>query len=147
MDYVASFLDMAPIRVYEVVSFYEMLYDRPVGEHMVRVCTTTPCMLCGAGDILATCKEELGVGVGETSADGKFTLAEFECLGACGNAPIVWIDDDYYEDLDPDAIRRVIQSFRDGKALAPGSLKGRQKSAPATGLTTLTDFAERSGAT
>ena len=147
MDYVADYLDMAPIRVYEVVSFYEMLYDRPVGEHMVRVCTTTPCMLRGAGDILDACKDEIGVGVGETSTDGKFTLAEFECLGACVNAPIVWIDDDYYEDLEPDAIRRVIQSFRNGEAIAPGSLRGRQKSAPASGLTTLTDLSDQSGAT
>lgn len=139
MDYVAGFLDMAPIRVYEVVSFYEMLNDRPVGEHMVRVCTTTPCMLRGAGDILAACKEELGVGVGDTSADGKFTLAEFECLGACVNAPIVWIDDDYYEDLDPDIIRRVIGSFRNGDPMRPGSQADRQKSAPSPGMTTLTD--------
>ena len=145
MDYVAELLDMAPIRVYEVVSFYEMLYDRPVGQHMVRVCTTTPCMLRGAGDVLAACKDELGIGVGETSGDGKFTLAEFECLGACVNAPIVWIDDDYYEDLDADAVRRVIQSFRDGKALAPGSLRDRQKSAPASGLTTLTKLGTDSG--
>lgn len=141
MDYVAETLGMAPVRVYEVVSFYEMYYDRPMGEHMVRVCTTTPCMLRGAQDILAACKDELGVGVGETTADGKFSLTEFECLGACVNAPIVWIDDDFYEDLDQDLIRRVIKGFRDGKPPEPGSQTDRQTSAPAGGLTTLTDGA------
>lgn len=141
MDSVAETLGMAPIRVYEVVSFYEMYYDRPMGEHMVRVCTTTPCMLRGAQDILAACKDELGVGVGETTADGKFSLTEFECLGACVNAPIVWIDDDFYEDLDQDLIRRVIKGFRDGNPPEPGPQTDRQTSAPAGGLTTLTDGA------
>lgn len=138
MDHVADMLGMAPIRVYEVVSFYEMLHDKPVGEHMVRVCTTTPCMLRGAEDILAACKDELGVGVGETTSDGKFTLAEFECLGACVNAPIVWIDDDFYEDLDPDITRRVLKAFREGKHPEPGPQTGRQASAPAGGPKTLT---------
>lgn len=138
MDYVADMLGMAPIRVYEVVSFYEMFHDKPVGEHMVRVCTTTPCMLRGAQDILAACKDELGVGVGETTSDGKFTLTEFECLGACVNAPIVWIDDDFYEDLDPDIARRVLKAFREGKQPEPGPQTGRQASAPAGGPKTLT---------
>lgn len=137
MDCVAKLLDMAPIRVYEVVSFYEMFHDRPVGEHMVRVCTTTPCVLRGAYDVLDACGKELGVQVGETSADGRFTLIEFECLGACVNAPIVWIDDDYYEDLDPESARRVLRGFRDGAPPRPGSQAARQKSAPASGPTTL----------
>lgn len=145
MDYVAAMLDMAPIRVYEVVSFYEMLYDRPVGEHMVRVCTTTPCQLRGASEILEACKGELGVGVSETTGDGKFTLTEFECLGACVNAPIVWIDDDYYEDLDPESIRRILQAVRSGVPVEAGSQTDRQTSAPAGGPTTLTDVTARGG--
>lgn len=139
MDHVADMLGMAPIRVYEIVTFYDMYWDRPVGEHMVRVCTTTPCMLRGAEEILATCKSDLGIEVGETSADGKFTLTEFECLGACVNAPIVWIDDDFYEDVDPGIVTRVLRSFRDGRPLPPGSQTGRKTSAPASGLTTLKD--------
>jgi NADH-quinone oxidoreductase E subunit len=138
MEHVAATLGMAPIRVYEVATFYEMFNLDPVGEHVVRVCTTTPCMLCGGEDIMAACKDELGVGVKQTTADGKFTLQEFECLGACVNAPIVWIDDDFYEDLDPEAIRDVLKRFRAGERPEPGSVKGRQKSAPASGPKTLT---------
>ncbi len=145
MDCVAETLGMAPIRVYEVASFYEMYNLDPVGEHMVRVCTTTPCQLRGASDILDACKEEIGAGVGETSADGKFTLKEFECLGACVNAPIVWIDDDYYEDLDADTVRSILKRFREGESAAPGSQQGRQTSAPAPGPTTLTDTAGAGG--
>ena len=113
----------------------------PVGEYMVRVCTTTPCQLCGASDILDACRDELGVDVGGTSADGKFTLKEFECLGACVNAPIVWIDDDYFEDLDEARIRDILKRFRAGETPEPGSQTGRQTSAPASGATTLTDVA------
>ena len=138
MEHVAQFLDMAPIRVYEVATFYEMFNLEPVGEHVVRVCTTTPCMLCGAADILQACKDELRVDVKGTTDDGKFTLQEFECLGACVNAPIVWIDDDFYEDLDAEAIRDILRRFRAGERPEPGSAKGRQTSAPASGPKTLT---------
>lgn len=138
MDYVAEMLDMAPIRVYEVVTFYEMFHDTPRGKHELRVCTTTPCWLCGSTEIVAACEDELGCRVGQTSEDGTFSLGEFECLGACVNAPIVWIDDDYYEDVDPDGVRKLIQAFRRGERPEAGSMAGRQKSAPAGGLTTLT---------
>ena len=138
MERVAGMLDMAPIRVYEVATFYEMFNLEPVGEHIVRVCTTTPCMLCGAGDVLAACKDELRVEVRGTTDDGKFTLQEFECLGACVNAPIVWIDDDFYEDLDGAAIRGILKRLRAGERPEPGSAKGRQTSAPASGPKTLT---------
>ena len=138
MECVAEMLDMAPIRVYEVATFYEMFNLEPVGEHVVRVCTTTPCMLCGAGDVLAACKEELRVDVRGTTDDGKFTLQEFECLGACVNAPIVWIDDDFYEDLDAAAIRGILKRLRAGERPEPGSATGRQTSAPVSGLKTLT---------
>lgn len=139
MDYVAELLDMAPIRVYEVVSFYEMFYDAPRGKHELRVCTTTPCWLRGSADIVAACADELGCNVGEISADELFSFGEFECLGACVNAPVVWIDDDYYEDCDPEGVRKLIQAVRRGERPAPGSMTGRQTSAPAGGLTTLTE--------
>ncbi len=137
MEHVAGFLDMAPIRVYEVATFYEMFNLEPVGEHVVRVCTTTPCMLCGAGEVLEACKDELRVEVRGTTEDGKFTLQEFECLGACVNAPVVWIDDDFYEDLDGAAIRAILKRLRAGERCEPGSATGRQKSAPASGPKTL----------
>ncbi len=139
---VAEMLDMPLIRVYEVISFYEMFHARPVGEHMVRVCTTTPCMLRGSSEILEACAAELGIAAGETSEDGKFTLVEFECLGACVNAPIVWIDDDYYEDLDPARVRDILKAFRAGRRPEPGSQAGRQRSAPAGGPTTLIESRE-----
>jgi NADH-quinone oxidoreductase E subunit len=142
MEYVAELLDMAPIRVYEVVSFYEMYYDTPRGKHELRVCTTTPCWLRGSTEIVAACEAELGCTVGETTGDGMFSLSEFECLGACVNAPVVWIDDDYYEDVDPESVRKLIQAFRNGKRPEPGPMTDRQTSAPASGLTTLTGAGE-----
>jgi NADH dehydrogenase (ubiquinone) flavoprotein 2 len=138
MDHVADMLDMAPIRVYEVVSFYEMYHDTPRGKHELRVCTTTPCWLRGSSDIVAACEDELGCKIGQTSEDGVFSLGEFECLGACVNAPIIWIDDDYYEDADPESARRLIKAFRNGERPEPGTMLERQTSAPASGLTTLT---------
>ena len=142
MDYVADMLDMAPIRVYEVVTFYEMFHDVPRGRHELRVCTTTPCWLRGSTEIVSACEDELGCRVGQTSEDGMFSLGEFECLGACVNAPIVWVDDDYYEDVDPERVRKLIQAFRRGERPEAGSMAGRQKSAPAGGLTTLTGTGE-----
>ena len=136
MDHVAGFLGMAPIRVYEIVSFYEMFHDAPRGRHELRVCTTTPCWLRGSAGVLAACEDELGCRAGETSADGLFSLSEFECLGACVNAPVVWIDDDYYEDVEPDGARRLIRAFREGTRPEPGSMAGRRGSAPAGGPAT-----------
>ena len=140
-EHVARMLDMAPIRIYEIVSFYEMLHAEPVGEHVVRVCTTTPCMLRGSTGILDACKRELGVEVGGTSEDGKFTLTEFECLGACVNAPVVWIGDDYYEDLDPEKAVAILKAFRAGEPPEPGSQIGRRGSEPVGEWTSLTDIA------
>jgi NADH-quinone oxidoreductase subunit E len=137
MDHVAGLLDMAPIRVYEVATFYAMYNLSPTGKHLVRVCTTTPCQLCGAEDVARACREALGVGYGETTADGLFTLQEVECLGACVNAPVVWIGDDYYEDVDAGSMRRIVEALRRGETPPAGSQTGRRKSAPAGGLTTL----------
>ncbi len=137
METVAGILGMAPIRVFEVATFHTMFNLAPVGEHSVHVCTTTPCALRGCAGIVRACKDELGIDFGETTDDNKFTLREVECLGACVNAPMLRIDDDYYEDLDADAVRRILQALRRGERPAPGPQGTRKGSVPAGGLTTL----------
>lgn len=137
MDYVATYLDMAPIRVYEVATFYTMFNLKPVGKNFIQICRTTPCWLRGSDEITSACKKNLGVGFGETTEDGKFTLVEVECLGACANAPMVQINDDYYEDLDADKMNKIINDLRDGKKVEKGSQIGRPCSAPEGELTTL----------
>ena len=140
MDYVARLLDMAPIRVYEVATFYTMFNLRPVGRYLMQVCTTTPCWLRGSDDVVAACEKKLGVGIGGTSADGLFTLVEVECLGACVNAPILQVNDDFYEDLDGPATEALIDALRAGSPPPPGSVIGRHGSSPAGGKTTLTEI-------
>ncbi len=137
IDHVAECLGMPAIRVYEVAAFYTMYHLEPVGKHVVGVCTTTPCWLRGSDEVVDACREVLGIGVGETTGDGRFTLTEVECLGACCNAPVIQVDDDYYEDLDADATRRVLEALKRGEKPAPGSSIGRRSSEPVTGLTTL----------
>lgn len=139
MDHVAEMLDVAPIRVYEVATFYSMFNLAPIGKHYVRVCTTTPCQLRGAEDIVATCEANLGIGMGETSSDGTFSLGEVECLGACVNAPVLQIDDDYYEDVDAESASRILDALKQGEAPGTGPQVTRQTSAPASGPTTLLD--------
>ena len=143
LNYVADYLNMPYIRVYEVASFYDMFNTRPVGRIQVRVCTTTPCWLCGSDQVLRACQEALGIGVGESTPDGRFFLREFECLGACANAPIMWIDDDYYEDLDGDKARAIIEALKRGERPKPGSQTGRQGSMPKGGRTTLLEVGKR----
>ena len=137
--HVADLLAMPRIRVLEIASFYSMYHQKPVGKHVVGVCTTTPCWLRGSAEILSVCRETLGVNVGETTEDGLFTLIEVECLGACCNAPMLQINDDYYEDLDEDSTRNLFESLRRGETPKPGSQTGRRSSEPASGLTTLMD--------
>ncbi len=116
MDAVATRLSMPPIRVYEVATFYLMFNTKPVGRHHLQVCTTTPCWLRGSDDIVAACKAEAGLrAFEETSADGLFTMTEVECLGACANAPILQVNDDYYEDLDFERTRSLIAALRRGE--------------------------------
>jgi len=143
MDHVADILGMPKIRVYEVATFYTMYNLQPVGEHVVQVCTTTPCALRGAEKVLDMIKTELGVEPGGTSSDGKFTLLEVECLGACVNAPMIQIDDDYYEDLDEFSTKTVLDSFKKGEKPAPGPQNGRMGSEPKGGPTVLTKNIER----
>ena len=139
MAYIAGLLDMAEIRVYEVATFYTMLNLNPVGKYLVQLCRTTPCWLSGSDDLRHTCKDELGIGVGDTTDDGMFTLVEVECLGACVNAPMVQINDDFYEDLSARRLKEIIAMLRRGEQPPTGSQTGRQTSAPATGATTLLD--------
>jgi NADH-quinone oxidoreductase E subunit len=138
MDYVAELLAMAPIRVYEVATFYTMFNLRPVGRYLLQACTTTPCWLRGSDAVVQACERKLGIGMGCSTPDGLFTLVEVECLGACVNAPILQVNDDFYEDLDGPATETLLDALREGKPPPPGSVIGRHGSEPATGLTTLT---------
>ena len=144
--YVANYLEMAPIRVHEVASFYSMYNTKPIGKHLVQVCRTTPCWLRGAAGLTDTCRDKLGIGLGETTEDGQFTLVEVECLGACANAPMVQIGDDYYEDLSPERLSALLDDLKAGKEIAAGSQTGRQSSMPEGGAITLTGLREHAPA-
>ena len=137
LDHVADLLGMARIRVYEVASFYDMFNTEPTGRVQVRVCTTTPCWLCGSDEVVAAAREALGIAPGETTADGRFFLREFECLGACANAPVMWIDDDFYEDLDGAKARAILEAIKRGERPPPGPQSGRRGSEPLHDPTTL----------
>ena len=137
MDHVAEMLGMAPIRVYEVATFYTMLNLRPVGRYLLQACTTTPCWLRGSDEVVRACQSKLGVSVGGTTPDGLFTLVEVECLGACDNAPILQVNDDFYEDLDGPATEALLDALRDGHPSPRGSVAGRRGSEPVGGRTTL----------
>ncbi len=139
MDEIARRLDMAPIRVYEVATFYLMFNTRPVGTWHLQLCTTTPCWLRGSDDVVAACRKVTGIqGWGETSADGKFTMTEVECVGACVNAPILQVNDDFYEDMDASSTIELLEALKAGTQPPVGSAKGRQASAPEGGPETLT---------
>lgn len=139
LDCIAGLLGVPRIRVYEVATFYDMFNTVPVGRTQVRVCTTTPCWLCGSDDVVRACKDTLGVGIGESTPDGRFFLREFECLGACSNAPVLWIDDDFYEDIDYAGTKRVLEALMRGEKPEPGPQNGRTASMPLGGKTTLLD--------
>ena len=134
---VAALLSMPVIRVLEVVTFYTMFMLEPVGKKaLVQVCGTTPCMLRGANDLMAVCKDKIGA-KDHLSADGDFTWQEVECLGACVNAPMAQINDYFFEDLTPESLGQIIDDFRAGKAPKPGSYAGRHTSEPTGGALTL----------
>ncbi len=143
MDHIAEILDMPKVKVYEVTSFYSMYNTAPVGKYLVQFCTTTPCWLCGSGDIVKATQDELGVGLGETTSDGKFTLMEVECLGACVNAPMVQINDDYYEDLTAENMKDVLKTLSEDLKPTVGSQTGRKASMSAAGPTTLEQLAKK----
>lgn len=131
MDYVASILGMAPMRVYEVATFYTMYNLAPVGKHLIEICTTTPCWLRGSDAIVKACEKHLNIAVGETTRDGQFTLREAECLGACVNAPMLQIGEQYYEDLTPENVVELLKTLREGGTPKPGPQSGRTSSEPA----------------
>ena len=138
MDAVAARLQMAPIRVYEVATFYLMFNTTPIGRYHLQVCVTTPCWLRGSDAVEQSCRKVTGIkGWSETSADGMFTLSKVECLGACVNAPILQVDDEYYEDLDGPATEALLAALARGERPKPGSMTGRQTSAPEGGPMTL----------
>lgn len=139
MNKVAEVLDLPPMRVYEVATFYTMFLRNPTGKYHVQVCTTTPCWLCGSDEILEACKQTLGISVGETTKDGKFTISEVECLGACVNAPMVAINDDYYEDLTPKDISDILADCKADRHSPPGPRNGRFASEPKGRPTSLTE--------
>ncbi len=145
MDEIARILDLPPIKVYEVATFYSMYNLAPVGKYLIQMCTTTPCMLCGSSAIMQACEEHLGIHAGETTKDGLFTLVEVECLGACVNAPMAQINDDYYEDLTPENTKQLLDALAAGRPPEKGSLQGRRGSMAITGTTTLTDRAGQAG--
>jgi NADH-quinone oxidoreductase E subunit len=146
LDHVAQMLGLAPIRVYEVATFYTMFHLRPVGRYLLQACTTTPCWLRGSADVVAACERKLGIGLGETTPDGLFTLVEVECLGACVNAPILQVNDDFYEDLDSLATEALIDALAAGHPPPAGSVIGRRGSEAVTGRTTLTGSASEAEA-
>ena len=128
---ISEILDLPEIRVYEVATFYSMYNLKPVGKFLLQVCGTTPCMLRGSQDLIDLCKEKFNVGVNETSQDGYFTLKEVECLGACVNAPMVQINDDYFEDLTVENFEEVLNKLKNGENIKIGSQIDRQCSKPA----------------
>ncbi|MCW8901657.1 MAG: NADH-quinone oxidoreductase subunit NuoE [Gammaproteobacteria bacterium] len=111
MDAVAEYLDMRPIAVYEVATFYSMYELEPVGKHKIYVCTNISCMLCGSDTVVGHLSKKLGINLGETTVDGRFTLKEVECLGACVNAPVMQIGDTYHENLTEEKIDQVIDAL------------------------------------
>ena len=130
MKYIAKFLDMPYIKVYEVATFYTMYNLAPVGKYFVQVCTTSPCLLRGAGEIVKTCQKKISKDPNQISENGMCSWTEVECLGACVNAPMIQVNNDYYEDLDTSSAEKVLDSFLEDKPLKPGSSKNRKSSAP-----------------
>jgi len=137
MDHIAELLNMAPIRVYEVATFYTMYNLQPVGKNHLQVCTNLPCWLRGSDKIMDVCKKNIGVEVGESTVDGMFTLSEVECLCACVNAPMMQINDDFYEDLDEASTVAILDSLRSGVTPTPGPQNSRKGGEPEGGATTL----------
>ena len=137
MKYIAKFLNMPYIKVYEVATFYSMYNLSPVGKFFYQVCTTTPCMLRGAYKLVDVCKEKISNKENEISSDGNSSWMEVECLGACINAPMIQINDEYYEDLDEKKLENIIEQTMKGKTPKPGSYRGRVNSEPENNRTTL----------
>ena len=130
MKYIAKYLSMPYISVYEVATFYTMYNLAPVGKHFIQVCTTTPCLLRGADKIVKLCKEKISLKENEISKKSNCSWMEVECLGACVSAPMIQINNDYYEDLDEKSMKEILDSLINDKPLKPGSFRGRKNTAP-----------------
>jgi len=130
MKYIAKFLSMPYIKVYEVATFYTMYNLTPVGDYFFQVCTTTPCMIRGAYSLVDVCKKKISNNESKISKDGKSSWMEVECLGACVNAPMIQINDDYFEDLDPIKLEKIIDKINNNETPKPGSYRGRTSSEP-----------------
>ena len=139
MKYIAKFLDMPYIKVYEVATFYSMYNLSPVGKYFVQVCTTTPCMIRGANKLVEACKEKISKNENELSNDKSCSWMEVECLGACVNAPMLQINDDYYEDLDKEKTIEIFNKILKGETPKSGSYRGRLNTEPENNRKTLMD--------
>ena len=140
MKWIGKFLDMPYIKVYEVATFYSMYNLAPVGKYFVQVCTTTPCMIRGAYKLVEACKEKISENENELSKDQNCSWMEVECLGACVNAPMMQINDDYYEDLDKEKTLKIIDMILSGETPKPGSYSGRRNNEPENTRKTLMDL-------
>ena len=137
MKYIANLLNMPYIKVYEVATFYTMYNLAPVGKYFIQVCTTTPCMLRGAYKLVDVCKKKISKNVNEVTSDGNCSWTEVECLGACVNAPMMQINNDYFEDLDVEKTEKIIDLILKGQSPKPGSYRGRKNSEPENNRKTL----------
>ena len=137
MKYIGKMLIMPYIKVYEVATFYTMYNLTPVGKYFFQICTTTPCMIRGSQDLVKACKEKISENENELSKDNACSWVEVECLGACINAPMMQVNDDYYEDLDKEKIEKIIKQIQKGETPKPGSYRGRKNSEPENNRKTL----------
>lgn len=143
MDEIGRVLDMPAMRVYEVATFYFMFNTKPIGTFHLQVCGTTPCWLRGSDEVARACRDFTGIkGYGETSDDGMFTMTEVECVGACVNAPVLQVDDDYYEDMNFELVTDLLAALKRGEKPKRGSMIGRQNAAPEGGPMTLLTIKE-----
>ena len=140
MKYIAKYLEIPYIKVYEVATFYSMYNLTPVGKYFIQVCTTTPCMIRGAYNLIDVCKKKISSKENEISKNGNCSCVEVECLGACVNAPMMQINNDYYEDLDEKKCEKIIDQILNGNKPKPGSYKGRKNSEPENNRKTLMKF-------
>ena len=140
MKCIGKFLDMPYIKVYEVATFYTMYNLSPVGKYFIQVCTTTPCMIRGAYKLVEACKEKISENENELSKDQRCSWLEVECLGACVNAPMMQINDDYFEDLDKEKTLKILDGILNGETPKPGSYRGRTNNEPENSRNTLMDL-------
>ena len=140
MKYIAKFLNIPYMKVYEVASFYTMYNFAPVGKYFIQICTTTPCMIRGAYELVDVCKEKISINENDLSKDKSCSWTEVECLGACVNAPIIQINDDYFEDLTKKKTEKIINQILNGEKPEPGSYRGRINSEPENNRKTLLDL-------